>query len=495
MEYLKFYYLLSALLCVPICGALIIAIFAKNQIAARGVGLLFALINLLLMIILCLNFDRGLSGFQFVESYPWLADLHLNYSLGIDGISLLFVFLTAVLAPLCIAITPRMERIRLYIVMLLLLEACCIGVFVSLDLLLFFLFFEASLIPLFFIIGIWGGEDRVYASFKLLIYTLVGSVLFLLAILYIRNRFDTMNIIELAEVLPSLSLRTQKWLWLAFFVSFAIKIPMWPVHTWLPDAHVQAPTAGSVMLAGILIKIGAYGLLRFSLVFFPDASRELCGLVYLISIISIIYISLVAMAQQDIKKMIAYSSIAHMGFVTMGIFSLSSQALKGAIFQMLSHGLISSALFIGIGTLYERVRSRKIADYSGMAGLMPNGAAFFMLFTIASIGLPGTAGFIGEFLVMLGVFKLSKLYALLMLIGIVLGSFYMLQLYRRIFFAKTKDEEGCSTSLIADLTRVEFAVLMLLGIIVVLLGIYPSLVLDLISTSVDDMGIFLIEQR
>ena len=493
MEYLRVDFLLSALLCVPIFGALSTAIFAKNRAAARGIGLSFALINFLLATILCLNFDRGLSGFQFVESYPWLADLHLNYSLGIDGISLLFVFLTVALVPLCIAITPRLERIRLYIAMLLLLEACCIGVFVSLDLLLFYLFFEASLIPLFFIIGIWGGEERVYASFKLLIYTLVGSVLFLLAILYIRNRFHTMNIIELAEVLPSLSLKAQTWLWLAFFVSFAIKIPMWPVHTWLPDAHVQAPTAGSVMLAGILIKIGAYGLLRFSLVFFPDASQELCGLVYFISIVSIIYISLVAMAQQDMKKMIAYSSIAHMGFVTMGIFSLNSQALKGAIFQMLSHGLISSALFIGIGTLYERMRSRKIADYGGMTSVMPAGAAFFMLFTISSIGLPGTAGFIGEFLVMLGVFRQSKVYALLMLIGIVLGSVYMLQLYRRIFFAKIRDEQHSEN--LVDLTRVEFVVLMLLGIIVVLLGIYPSPILDLISAPVDDMDIFLMGQR
>ena len=408
----------------------------------------------------------------------------LTYHLGVDGISVLFVMLTTLLTPICIlasweAIT---ERIKEYMISFLILETLMIGMFCALDLIVFYIFFEGVLIPMFLIIGIWGGPRRVYSAFKLFLYTLTGSVLMLLAIFTMYFDAGSTDIIRLLS--HNFSADLQTWLWLAFFASFAVKIPMWPVHTWLPDAHVEAPTAGSVILAGVLLKFGGYGMLRFSLPMFPLASVEFTPLIYTLSIIAIIYTSLVALVQSDMKKLIAYSSVAHMGFVTIGAFTLTTQGVEGAIYVMLSHGLVSSALFLIVGVVYDRIHSRDIADYGGLVHRMPAYALIFMLFMLASIGLPGTGGFVGEFLVLLGAFQVNTWVATLATFGVILGAAYMLYLYRRLIFGElTKD----ILKKVLDLSPREWSVFAPLVILTIWMGIYPSTFLNFMHVSVDNL--------
>jgi NADH-quinone oxidoreductase subunit M len=473
--------ILSILTFLPIVGALLILfLVSSNRKNANKTlfnsALLFSLINFAVSIKLIFNFDKALSGFQFIETFKFISGYGMQYKVGVDGLSLLMIILTTFLTPICllVSINSIKTRVKEYVICFLLLEAFVIGSFVALDLVLFYIFFEAMLIPMFLIIGIWGGKNRVYASFKFFLYTLFGSVLFLIAIIYIYSQTGTFDIVDLKTKLPLFDFEIQKWLWLAFFVSFAIKIPMFPFHTWLPDAHVQAPTAGSVILAGILIKLGAYGFLRFSLPFFPAASTFFAPAVFVLSIIAIIYASIVALMQEDMKKMIAYSSVAHMGFITMGIFAFNMQGLQGAIVQMISHGLVSSALFLGVGVVYDRLHTREIADYGGLVNKMPKYAAFMMLFTMAAVGLPGTSGFVGEFLSIIGAFQANKIVAILAAFGVVLGATYMLWLYARVIFGDIKNDKIQS---ISDVNKIEFLVLFLISVFVLLIGVYPSFVL------------------
>ncbi|TIU91597.1 MAG: NADH-quinone oxidoreductase subunit M, partial [Mesorhizobium sp.] len=385
------------------------------------------------------GFDNSEPGFQFVEKFAWL-DSGISYHMGVDGISMLFVILTTFLMPLCILASWESieKRVKAYMIAFLLLETLMIGVFCALDIVLFYVFFEAGLIPMFIIIGVWGGKRRVYASFKFFLYTLAGSVLMLLAIMAMFFQSGTTDIPTLLTHNFPASMQT--WLWLAFFASFAVKMPMWPVHTWLPDAHVEAPTAGSVILAAILLKMGGYGFLRFSLPMFPIASEMFAPLVFALSVVAIIYTSLVALMQEDMKKLIAYSSVAHMGFVTMGIFAMNQEGVQGAIFQMLSHGLVSGALFLCVGVIYDRMHTRDIDAYGGLVNNMPKYATAFMIFTMANVGLPGTSGFVGEFLTMLGVFRVNTWVAFFAATGVILSAAYALWLYRRVIFgALTKD--------------------------------------------------------
>src|SRR5690606_13776753 len=405
----------------------------------------------------------------------------ISYHMGVDGISMLFVILTTFLMPLCILASWETieKRVKAYMVAFLILETLMIGVFCALDIVLFYVFFEAGLIPMFIIIGVWGGKRRVYASFKFFLYTLLGSVLMLLAIMAMYWQSGTTDIVELLRHDFPASMQT--WLWLAFFASFAVKMPMWPVHTWLPDAHVEAPTAGSVILAGILLKMGGYGFLRFSLPMFPDASVYFAPLVFALSVIAIIYTSLVALMQDDMKKLIAYSSVAHMGFVTMGIFAINQEGIQGALFQMLSHGLVSGALFLCVGVIYDRLHTREIAAYGGLVNNMPKYAAAFMIFTMANVGLPGTSGFIGEFLTMLGVFRVNTWVAVFAATGVILSAAYALWLYRRIIFgALTKD----SLKSMLDLSPREKAILYPLAVLIVFFGVSPAPVFDATAQSV-----------
>ena len=417
------------------------------------------------------------------EMHSLIKALNCNYHLGIDGISLFFIILTAILTPLCILASWESIKFRIkeYMIAFLLLEALVIGVFCALDLLLFYVFFEAMLIPMFLIIGIWGGEKRVYAAIKFFLYTLAGSLFLLVAIIYIYLHTGELNIPNLYALVPKFSLLEQKLLWIAFFISFAVKVPMWPVHTWLPDAHVQAPTAGSVILAGILIKMGAYGFLRFSLPMLPEASHHYAHLMFVLSAIAIIYASAVALVQTDMKKLIAYSSVAHMGFVTMGIFAFNQQAVEGALMQMISHGVVSAALFLAVGVLYDRMHTKEISKYGGVVNKMPVFAGIFMLFTLASIGLPGTSGFVGEMLVMVGVFKVSKLYALLAATSLVLGAAYMLWLYKRVMFGVINNSQ---VEELKDLSCRELLIFTPLAVLTILLGIYPSIVTEALHAPV-----------
>ena len=428
------------------------------------------------------NFDATTSGFQFVEEYAWLGPL--KYKMGVDGISMLFVILTTFLMPLCILASWEsiQDRVKEYMIAFLVLETLMLGVFCALDLVLFYLFFEGGLIPMFLIIGVWGGKRRVYASFKFFLYTLLGSVLMLLAMMAMYWQAGTTDIPTLltTKFPPDM----QWWLWLAFFASFAVKMPMWPVHTWLPDAHVEAPTAGSVILAAILLKMGGYGFLRFSLPMFPIASAELAPFVFTLSIVAIIYTSLVALVQEDIKKLIAYSSVAHMGYVTMGIFTASQQGLDGAIFQMLSHGIVSAALFLCVGVVYDRTHTREIAAYGGLVERMPKYAAAFMVFTMANVGLPGTSGFIGEFLTLLSAFKVNTWVAILATSGVILSAAYALYLYRRVIFGVL---EKASLKSILDLSPREVVILAPLVLLTIFYGIYPAPVLDVTATSVKNL--------
>lgn len=480
---------LSIITFLPLVGAFAILLIrdrAEEVVAgnARAAAILVSLFTFAFSLILWVQFDRTTANFQFVEKKVWIESLNISYHMGVDGISMLFVLLSTLLTPICILASwdSIKTRVKEYMIAFLVLETLMIGMFCALDFVLFYVFFEGVLIPMFLIIGVWGGQRRVYASFKFFLYTLTGSVLMLLAILAIYLKADTTDIPTLMKF--ALPADLQLWLWLAFFASFAVKVPMWPVHTWLPDAHVEAPTAGSVILAGVLLKMGAYGFLRFSLPMLPYGSEFFTPLVFTLSIIAVIYTSLVALAQLDMKKLIAYSSVAHMGFVTLGIFTVNEQGVQGAIYQMLSHGIVSAALFLAVGVIYDRIHTREIARYGGLAERMPVYALVFMIFMLASVGLPGTSGFVGEFLVLVGLFQVSTWVATLATTGIILGAAYMLYLYRRVIFGKiTKDD----LKSIKDMNPREMAVFAPLIILTILMGVYPGPFLDIMEVSVANL--------
>jgi len=471
--------ILSTLIFLPILAAiLLLVINVKNSRLYYYYGIAVGLVTFVLSCKLLLDFDKKNAAYQFMEIFHLMPNRDIKYFLGIDGISLLMIVLTAFLTPICLAISINSieKRVKEFVIAFLLLEGLVIGSFCALDLLFFYIFFEAMLIPMFLIIGVWGGDNRVYAAYKFFLYTLFGSVLFLIAIILIYLYTGTTDILVLSTVLPKiLPLTYQKWLFLAFFASFSVKVPMFPVHTWLPDAHVQAPTAGSVILAGILIKLGAYGFIRFSLPFFPAASVYFANFIFTLSLIAIIYTSLIALMQEDMKKMIAYSSVAHMGFVTMGIFSFTRQGIDGAIVQMISHGIVSAALFMCVGVIYDRLHTKQIKDLGGIANKMPNFAMLAMIFTMASVGLPGTSGFVGEFLAIVGTFAANKTVAILAATGVILGACYMLWLYKRVWFSEIHNHH---VEHVADLGKIEFISLGLMAIFVVLLGILPNLTLE-----------------
>ncbi len=479
--------ILSVLIFLPIITALLLFfVNCKNNRIYYYYGITVSVLTLILSCKLFLNFDKNNADFQFVEIFQIFEPHNIKYFLGIDGISLLMIVLTAFLTPICLAISINSieKRIKEFVACFLLIEGFVIGSFCALDLLFFYIFFEAMLIPMFLVIGIWGGTNRIYAAYKFFLYTLFGSVLFLIAIICIYLHAGTTDITVLSKILPTLDLKYQKWLWLAFFASFSIKVPMFPVHTWLPDAHVQAPTAGSVILAGILIKLGAYGFLRFSLPFFPQASIYFANFVFALSVIAIIYASLVALMQEDMKKMIAYSSVAHMGFVTMGIFSFTRQGIDGAVMQMISHGIVSAALFMCVGVIYDRLHTKQIADLGGIANKMPNFAMLAMIFTMASVGLPGTSGFVGEFLAIVGTFKASKITAIFAATGVIFGACYMLWLYKRVWFSEITNSH---VKEISDVTKIEFISLAAMAVFVVLLGVLPNLVLSFFELPVNNL--------
>jgi NADH-quinone oxidoreductase subunit M len=475
--------ILSVTTFLPLVGALLIATLNAEAVRnARWIALWTTLITFFVSLLIWWHFDTTTAGFQFVEEYDWLGPL--KYKMGVDGISMLFVILTTFLMPLCILASWEaiQDRVKEYMIAFLVLETLMLGVFCALDLVLFYLFFEGGLIPMFLIIGVWGGKRRVYASFKFFLYTLLGSVLMLLAMMAMYWHAGTTDIPTLLTT--KFPPEMQWWLWIAFFASFAVKMPMWPVHTWLPDAHVEAPTAGSVILAGILLKMGGYGFLRFSLPMFPNASADFAPFVFSLSIIAIIYTSLVALVQEDMKKLIAYSSVAHMGFVTIGIFAASQQGVDGAIFQMLSHGLVSSALFLCVGVIYDRMHTREIAAYGGLVERMPKYAAAFMVFTMANVGLPGTSGFIGEFLTLLAAFKANTWVAILATTGIILSAAYALYLYRRIVFGAL---HKANLRGILDLSPREIAIMAPLVLLTIFYGFYPAPVLDVTAASVKNL--------
>ena len=482
--------LLSLITYAPLVGALgILALRlggraddAKSAETARWIALVTTLATFALSVLLVAQYDSSNPGFQFVEETAWF--MGLSYRMGVDGISILFVLLTAFLMPLCIAASWRSidKRVHEYLIAFLVLETLVIGVFCALDLVLFYIFFEFGLVPMFLIIGIWGGARRVYAAFKFFLYTLLGSVLMLAAILFMIGVSGTSSIPALMQY--AFTPEAQTWLWLAFFASFAVKMPMWPVHTWLPDAHVEAPTAGSVILAGILLKMGGYGFLRFSLPMFPQASDLFTPLVLTLSVIAVIYTSLIAFRQTDVKKLIAYSSVAHMGFVTMGIFAGTTQGVAGGVFQMVSHGIVSGALFLCVGVVYDRMHTREIAAYGGVVNRMPLYALVFMVFTMANVGLPGTSGFVGEFLTLIGTFKVSIPTAVAATFGVILSAAYALWLYRKIVFGALVKP---SLATIKDLTFREMLTLGPLVILTILFGVYPKPVLDMSAASVQQL--------
>jgi NADH-quinone oxidoreductase subunit M len=488
--------LLSILTFLPLVGAVMMAILInkskdKNDDLqadqnAKYFGLWVSLVTFAVSIIVFLRFNEADSSFQFQEKFEWIKDSGIYYNLGIDGISIYLILLTTLLVPICILSSWHnvKTRVKEYIMLFLILETLVIGVFTSLDLFLFYFFFEASLIPMFFIIGIWGGENKIYASYKFFLYTLLGSVFLLLAIIFLYLTFGTSNIPELMQRSNAIAPDIQKILWLAFFASFAVKVPMWPFHTWLPDAHVQAPTAGSVILAGVLLKLGAYGFIRLSLPILPQASNDFAIYVYVLSGIAVVYTSLVALVQEDMKKMIAYSSIAHMGYVTAGIFALNQQGIDGAIFQMLSHGIVSAALFLCVGVLYDRMKTKKIDAYGGVVDAMPRFALVFLIYTMASVGLPGTSGFVGEFTILLGVFKDNSIAAFIVATGIVLGATYMLLLYRKVMYGSAENKKILD---LPDLNNVEKISLYILAALAVIYGVLPWLVTDVTSASVQNL--------
>ncbi|MDE2332374.1 MAG: NADH-quinone oxidoreductase subunit M [Bradyrhizobium sp.] len=479
--------ILSVVTFLPSFGALLIYVIRGDDEAAqrnaRWIALWTTLVTLAVSLILVERFDPSQADFQFVEKATWLAGAG-TYHMGVDGISLPFVILTTAILPFCIIASWRSVtiRVREYMMAFLILETLMVGTFSALDLVLFYLFFEGGLIPMFLIIGVWGGPRRVYASFKFFLYTLLGSVLMLLAIMALYWNAGTTDIPTLMHTMVPRSLQT--WAWLAFFASFAVKMPMWPVHTWLPDAHVEAPTAGSVILAAILLKMGGYGFLRFSLPMFPLASHDFAPLIYGLSVIAIMYTSLVALMQEDMKKLIAYSSVAHMGFVTMGIFAGTMQGVAGGVFQMISHGIVSGALFLCVGIVYDRMHTREIAAYGGLVNRMPLYALVFMVFTMANVGLPGTSGFVGEFMTLLGTFKVSLPTAFFATTGVILSAAYALWLYRKVVFGALVKPSLAS---IKDLTLRECLTLVPLVALTILFGVYPKPVLDMSATSVQQL--------
>ena len=477
--------ILSSLILLPTIGAIFILFgrASSNYNSAKYISLFISLGNFMLSLYLWYLFDKNNNEFQFVEERIWLEGF-INYKVGIDGISILFIILTTFITPLCIISVNSSIKHRLkdFIIAILFMETMMIGVFCSLDLVIFYLFFEAGLIPMFLIIGIWGGERRVYSAFKFFLYTLLGSVLMLVAIISIYWITGTTDVVELYKI--GIDVKYQNLLWLAFFSSFAVKTPMWPVHTWLPDAHVEAPTAGSVLLAAILLKMAGYGFIRFSIGLFPIGSENFVPLIFSLSLIAIIYTSLVALMQEDMKKLIAYSSVAHMGFVTLGIFTMTPQGIEGSIFQMISHGIISAALFFSVGVVYERMHTRQIKNYGGLVNVMPKYAIVLMIFTLGSLGLPGTTGFVGEFLILLGTFKANFLVATIASIGVILGAAYILWLYRRVVFGEITNPDVKS---LKDLNNSEILVLTSLAVLTILFGFYPDPLLGTTSVSVDGL--------
>ena len=475
--------LLSILIFLPIIGILFMLLIRNNSDQSSNnlklTALWISFINFIISLYLLFSFNQNDPDFQFVEQYFWIEN-GITYHLGVDGISVLFVVLTTMLVPLCILASYESIKfsIKEYLISFLALETFMIGVFCSLDLVLFYLFFEGGLIPMFLIIGIWGGERRVYSTFKFFLYTLAGSVFMLLAIIYIFIQTGTTDVETLLNY--NFTRNEQIILWLAFFASFMVKIPMWPFHTWLPDAHVEAPTAGSVILAGVLLKMAGYGFIRFSIGFFPEASELFAPFIFALSVIAIIVTSLIALVQEDMKKLIAYSSVAHMGFVTLGIFTFTVQGIEGGIIQMISHGIVSAALFLCVGVVYDRLHTRDISRYGGLVNKMPIYAFSFMVFILASLGLPGTSGFVGEFLVLLSIFSINTYFAVFATTGVVLAATYSLWLYRRIIFgALIKDE----LSEMVDLTRREILIFAPLLVLTILIGIFPKPVIDIIEPS------------
>ena len=480
--------ILSLVTFMPLLGVAFLLMIRSSGAGADNNARLVAIwtsgFTFVVSLVLLFGFDNTQSGYQFEEFAPWIEGTGINYHMGIDGLSMPFILLSTFLTPFAILASWKsvQNRVREYMIAFLVLETMMIGMFASLDMLMFYLFFEGVLIPMFLIIGVWGGPRRVYAAFKFFLYTLAGSVLMLVCMLAMYSLAGTTDIPELAsfEFAPAL----QTWLYLGFFASFAVKVPMWPVHTWLPDAHVEAPTAGSMILAGVLLKMGGYGFLRFSLPMFPDASEYFAPFIFALSVIAVIYTSLVALAQSDMKKLIAYSSVAHMGFVTIGIFSLNEQGVAGAMFQMISHGLVSAALFFCVGVVYDRLHTRDIDAYGGVADSMPRYAAWFMLMMMASVGLPGTSGFVGEMLVLVGAWQSATWVAFLAATGLVLGAAYMLWLYRRVVFGKAVKRS------VIDMPRLEGRetfIFVPLAILVIWFGVYPSTLLDVMSVSINDV--------
>ena len=479
--------ILSSLILLPSIGALFILLSKSkdqsNYQSSKYVALFVSFANFFISLYLWYIFDPNITDFQFVENRSWLPGF-INYKVGIDGISILFIVLSTLITPLCIISVNKTitTKLKEFLIAILIMESLMIGVFCSLDLVIFYLFFEGGLIPMFLIIGIWGGARRVYSAFKFFLFTLLGSVLMLIAIISIYWINGTTDIVELYNL--GIDENYQNLLWLAFFSSFAVKTPMWPFHTWLPDAHVEAPTAGSVLLAAILLKMAGYGFIRFSIGLFPIASENFVPLIYALSLIAIVYTSLVALMQEDMKKLIAYSSVAHMGYVTLGIFTVTQQSLEGGIVQMISHGLVSAALFLCVGVVYDRMHSRLIKTYGGLASIMPKYAIFFMVFTLAAVGLPGTSGFVGEFLILMGVFKKSFLVATIASLGVILAVAYMLWLYKRVIFGKLINKDLVK---MLDLNKSEIFILTCLAIPTLFFGFYPEPLLNTIDASISNL--------
>ena len=477
--------ILSTLIFLPLISSFFIFLSRgqKNNISAIYISLFSSLATFILSLFVWYSMDYASADFQFLEEQSWINDF-IKFKLGVDGISILFIVLTTLITPICIisCINSVKDRVKEFLIAILILETFIIGVFCSLDLVVFYLFFEAGLIPMFLIIGVWGGPRRVYSAFKFFLFTLLGSVLMLVAIIAIYWITGTTDVVQIYEI--KIPKEYQNLLWLAFFCSFAVKMPMWPVHTWLPDAHVEAPTAGSVILAAILLKMAGYGFLRFSLPMFPLASEYFTPLIFTLSIIAIIYTSLVALMQEDMKKLIAYSSVAHMGYVTLGIFTFTKQGIEGSVFQMISHGLISAALFLCVGIVYDRLHSRMISTYGGLVNYLPKYSFLFIVFALAGLGLPGTSGFLGEFLVLTGTFQKNYLVAMVATFGVVLGAAYMLWLTKRVIFGVTKNDQIKD---LKDVNKSEMFMLTILALLVILFGFYPVPIMETLNASVDNL--------